>query len=170
MLLTAHNLEAITPIPNTEPAEETWGDGVVKLTPEQEAENMALLQQWNEAKIKATACKPAIEEELRLRKAVVKAFFPNAQEGANNKPLLGGYTLKAGVTLTRKVDPAALDALSSEFEELLISKDKLLDYKPSLKVSAYRELSSAQRHLFDQALIVTDGSPTLEIAPPKGTK
>lgn len=130
-------------------------------------EKLQLLQEWSVLRDQVATFKPIIDRELKLRKELAKIWFNFPQEGTNSAPLPAGYTLKAVLGYDRKIDPEALKALAPELEELGVHKDNLLEYKPSLKISAYRELTAAQRQVFDQALVVTDKSPQLSIVAPK---
>lgn len=122
-----------------------------------------LLQQWSDLNTQLKAVKDA---ELGLRKQLFAYFFPNPEEGTNTVDLGNGWKLKAGYKLNRSVDKAALMSVLKEMPEG--SEDTLIDYKPSLKLSAYRKLDKDICLVFDEALITKPGTPTLDIVPPKG--
>lgn len=105
--------------------------------------------------------------EMLLRQKIFKAFFPVPSEGTNNHELSDGWMLKGKHTINRDIDPGAFQVLRKQFEDAGIHPDALVQYKPSLVKREYNMLTEEQRHLFDQALIVKPGSPSLEIVLPK---
>lgn len=105
--------------------------------------------------------------EMLLRQKIFKHFFPTPEEGTNNHELPDGWMLKGKHTVNRDIDQGAFQVLRQQFEEAGIHPDALVQYKPSLVKREYNTLTAEQRHLFDQALIVKPGSPSLEIVLPK---
>ena len=106
-------------------------------------------------------------QEALLRQKIFKGMFLNPHEGTNSVDLPDGYVLKGKHNINRDIDPGALDALRPELKKAKILVDQLVRYKPELKIALYRELTDEQRQLFDQALIIKDGMPGLEIVMPK---
>jgi hypothetical protein len=104
--------------------------------------------------------------EMILRTKIFKAFFPTPKEGTNTAPLAEGWVIKGTFSIIREIDVGALDALGEVFEKAHISKDKLVKYTPSLKKAEYNTLTEEQKKLFDNALIIKPGSPSLEIVLP----
>lgn len=131
---------------------------------------MLKLQEWHLALAEAAKVKPIIEKEQALRKEVMSLFFPAPKEGANDFPLPQGWTLKGTHKLDRKIDEAALPAVKEQLREKGYNPDPLIDLKPSLNTAVYRTLSDDNRKIFDQALTIKPGSPTLELKPPKEPK
>lgn len=131
--------------------------------------SQADLTEWYNIQAELKRLKAA---ESVLRSKIYKGLFPNAIEGTNSHPLDGGYVLKAVRKVERKIDVAAFKALraeeDSDFTNLPL--DALVVYKPEVVMRAYRALSDEQRHLFDQALTIKDGSPSLEIVLPASAK
>jgi len=132
-----------------------------------EEEKLAQLTEWHVAKQEALACKPITDRELMLRKQLLRVFFPNPKEGANVCPLPNDCKLTITAPLTRSIDKEGLIELNDELVAMGIDIIGLIEYEPKLKVSAYRELSTEQRNLFDRCLVVKDGAPTIEIKEPK---
>jgi hypothetical protein len=124
---------------------------------------MTKLEKWYESQKALAAAK---EEEIALRKEVFGLFFPNPIEGTNTVELDDGWVLKGVHKLNRKVNEAAL---------LKVQKRKGMDeavkntiaYKPSLKKAEYNKLPDAKKAILDTALIMTPGSPSLEVVLPK---
>lgn len=130
------------------------------------------LQEWNEALVAATEAKKAIEKEQALRKEIMALFFPTPEEGTNKVDLGSGWTLKATHKIDRKIDEAALPAVFQQLREMGVNPDPLVHAVPSLATKAYKSLAQINpdaSRVFDQALTIKPGSPTLELIPPKAT-
>lgn len=108
--------------------------------------------------------------EMLLRKRIFTAFFPAPHEGTNKAPLANGWELKGGYTLNREVDGGAFLTMRQKFLESGIRVDDIVRFKPELAKTVYNGLVEAQRHLFDQCLVIKEGSPTLEILLPAKAK
>ena len=130
-------------------------------------EQEILIQQWQEAKAKAEEAKLAIDAEMELRKKVFAVVFPTPTEGTNKLELGAGYVLKGAYKIERKVDDAALGPVMKELRDMGVNADILVDWKPSVKISTYRECSTEVQRVFDRALIIKPASPTLELVEPK---
>jgi hypothetical protein len=105
--------------------------------------------------------------EMLLRTKIFGFFFPSPKEGTNNYDMPDGYVLKGKHTINREVDLGAFQAMREQFSQAGIHPDAILQWKPSLRLKEYRELTAEQLDLFDQCLIVKPGSPALEIVLPK---
>lgn len=135
-------------------------NNIAAVTQEEFNEWYALQNQMREIK----------EREMELRKKIFAFYFQGAVEGTNKLEMQDGYTLTGKRVINRSVDKGSLVSLTPELQAAGIKVDDLVEWKPSLKISAYRKLSEAQTQLFDQVLVVKDGSPSLEIVAPKGDK
>lgn len=140
--------------------------------PENEV-TQADLERWFVVKKQLNSIKT---EEMFLRLKIYKGKFVThdadgneilPKEGTNAVDLADGFKLKAQRVVNREVDKATLEVMKEDFRKSGINPDLLIEYKPSLKVREYRTLTEEQRKLFDQALIIKDGSPQLEIVLPK---
>lgn len=115
--------------------------------------------------------------EALLRARMFKHYFPTPKEGTNDLalgPLLqaagiedDGRVLKGGHVINRSVDEAALLVLMPALNEKKIPVEKLIKRKPELAVGEYRKLTDEERNLFDQALVIKPGTPSLEVVLPK---
>lgn len=105
-------------------------------------------------------------KELRLRKKVVASLFKDPKEGTNTLELAGDWKLKMKHTINRKLDEASLPAVWENLPEG--SEDRLVKYKPSLVKKAYDVLSDEELEAFNEAIITSPGSPSLELVAPKG--
>jgi hypothetical protein len=74
--------------------------------------------------------------------------------------------LKGGHVINRSVDEAALLVLASTFAEKKLPVDKLIKRKPELVIGEYRKLTKEEQLLFDQALVIKPGTPSLEVVLP----
>lgn len=108
------------------------------------------------------------EKEKQLRESIFGAYFPLAEEGTNNFDLGDGFVLKGKRVITRNVDKGSLSAITEELREAGVDVDAVIDWQPKLKVSVYRKLKPEQIHILDQALVIKDGIPGLEITAKKG--
>ncbi len=129
----------------------------------------SLAAQWYSAK---KAADKAVAAEKALRAELVALAFPNGlSEGAKNKAdLPESWQLSVTGVVNRTVDEAALGAtleLIKEKTGVVIDPADLIRYKPELKVSAYKELGEDVKKLFDNALVIKDGSPQVEVKLPK---
>lgn len=106
-------------------------------------------------------------KEMLLRTKIFGFFFAAPVEGTNNYNLPEGYVLKGKHTINREVDPGAFMAMREQFARAGILADAMVQWKPSLRLAEYRQLTAEQMKLFDQCLIVKPGSPALEIVFPK---
>ena len=127
----------------------------------------AKLTEWQNAKAEANKVNPIIEKEQALRKEVFDLFFPAPTEGTNKFDLPEGWVLKGTYKIDRKVDEQAVPAITEALRGMGVNVDLLVTYEPKLKTATYKELTAEQRVVFDQALTIKPGSPTLELVPPK---
>lgn len=112
--------------------------------------------------------------ESLLRGKIYKALFPNPEEGTNTIPLAEGWVMKAKRTIQRDIDMAALTINASipegethsRLTKLGISPEQLVKWKPELVLKAYRNLTNEQKEVFNECLVIKDGSPSLEIVLP----
>lgn len=117
-----------------------------------------LLDEWLKLKSELDAIK---KKEADLRKILFQGAFPNPVEGTNTATLEDGTIVKGTHKITRNIDEAALPAILEQMPEAV--RGNLVAYKPSLATSAYRKLTAEERKIFDQALIIKVGTPTLEV-------
>lgn len=153
-------------------------------TPEQlEAEKKQAYADLREWIVQADILKKAKDKEMELRNKVVTYFFPDGlREGANNMDLPDGWKLSVTGTINRKIDVAVEQAVRKEIaEKFHLDAGEWIKYKPELDVPAYRLLQKAVAgssgeaqaeakailSTFEQMLIITDGSPQVELKQPK---
>lgn len=121
---------------------------------------------WNQMKEQLEKLRAS---EMLLRLKIFGAKFPTPVEGTNSLPLSAGYVLKGVRKIDRKLDEP--EFANETFLEGCMSRNfnpnKLVKRKPELVLSEYRQLTEEQRGFFDSALIIKDGSPSLEIVLPK---
>lgn len=144
---------------------------------EETAVTPAELSKWYLLKKQLAEVKTA---ESLMRSRIAKFFFPTLDEGTNTHPLKDGTgaNLKMVHTIDRKVNEGELEALKaaiaaaaddekSNLKGVEFEWDKLIVWKPELKIGEYRKLSEAQREIFDRVLVVKPGMPQLDITIPK---
>ena len=116
---------------------------------------------WYELKLLLAKTKSA---EMLLRKKIFEFFFPEPVEGTNTAQLENDFLLKGGFAYDRQIDEAAWAAISKKLVKAGVkTPDVLVHWKPSLVKSEYDKLTEAQRHIMDQALVIKESSPSLEI-------
>lgn len=134
-------------------------------------EQTAKLLEWEAAQAEAMLVKPIIAKEQALRKEVAEMFFPDPEEGVNNFELpAGGFKLKLTYKIDRKVDEGSLEAVKEQLRAMDINPDTLIEMKPSLVLKTYRalvQINTEAAKIFEQALTIKPGSPTLELVAPK---
>jgi len=144
---------------------------------EETAVTPAELSKWYLLKKQLAEVKTA---ESLMRSRIAKFFFPTPDEGTNTLPLKDGTgaNLKMIHTIDRKVDEGELEALKAAIEAAKADDtsnlkgvdfewDKLIIWKPELKVAEYRKLSEADQAIFDRVLVVKPGMAQLDITIPK---
>lgn len=131
------------------------------------AEQIALMQEW--AKAKATAQQWA-DYELQLRQQIA-AQFGAAGDGSRTTDVGNGYKLGVVKSTRYTVDNTAeMRALVDKFIAFRDTEEvgtKLLKWKPSLSVSAYRKLPDWGRVYFDKFVTTTPNLPAIEIKGPQ---
>lgn len=139
-----------------------------------------LLMQWNIAKQQVEYAKA---HEMELRKHIVSRAFPNKSEGTKTKELGNGYALKASIKFNYSLDndnkkvEEALDAIGKCGNQGSFIAERLVNWKPSLSLSEYRELQDDKsdtgkqilRHI-NSVLTIKEAAPTLEIKEPKAKR
>lgn len=140
-----------------------------------------VLQQWGALKKQITFLK---EQELDLRKYIVKRAFPDGHEGTNTQELGNGYQLKAGIKFNY-----SLDKDNQKVEDMLAELARtgndgsfiaecLVNWSPSFLLTEYRqieadaadgsELAKQRLGIIARAMTITEAAPTLDIKEPKG--
>lgn len=141
-----------------------------------------LLLLWADLK---KAIETAKQQELDLRKYIVKREFPKAEEGINTKELGNGYELKASVKYNYTLaDNDTVEACLEKVANLgnagSAIADRLVSWKPSFLLKEYRQLQEDKDKgskfaddclkVINEMLTINEGAPTLEIKEPKVKK
>lgn len=164
------------------PVGQTWPSNPTPSNPWDALNEDQLLLLWSDIK---KAIETAKEQELELRKYIVKREFPKPKEGMNNKDLGNGYQLKAGVKLNYNLADndtveECLNHIAALGNEGPFIADRLVGWTPSFKLVEYRTLCEAKDkgderaikilNIVNQMLTITEAAPTLEIKSPKVKK
>lgn len=128
-------------------------------------EFLAKLATWQQAK---TQAEHFTATEKRLREELFSVAFPTPVEGTNNTELPEGWKLKGVLKMNRTLDPALLDTIKEAVRGMGFNPDPLVKYKPELVLKDYKALPDNVRHVFDGALTIKPGMPTIELIAPKG--
>jgi len=141
-----------------------------------------LLLLWQDKK---AAIERAKEEEMDLRKYIVKREFPKPNEGMNTKELGQGYQLKAGIKYNYNLADNdtvenCLNKISKLGNEGSFIADRLVSWKPNFLLTEYRALQEAKEKgekfaeqvldVVNEMLTIVPAAPTLEIKAPKAKK
>lgn len=134
------------------------------------------LEEWYRLKEQLASVKSA---EMMLRLKIYKGLFVAPKEGTNTVPLGDqGWVIKAKRVINRDVDQAALQHSMAIDEATQMSRlssngihvEQLIKWTPELVTKAYRLLTEEQVKIFDEVLVIKDGSPALEIVLPASAK
>lgn len=157
---------------------------LIKGTPEWYAERDRILGAWEASKL---ALEKAKEDEMNLRKEFVKFAFDNEKlSGTERIELNNGYQAKAvkklnfkfvapeGVKVVDAVDKALTEIEGLGGEAPFIA-DRLVKWTADLSVGEYNKLDESEtgrkiKTIINTVIETTEGAPTLEIVPPKGSK
>lgn len=141
--------------------------------PENEV-TQADINKWYELQAQLKSIKAS---EMLLRTKIYKGLFKDPVEGTNTIPLAEGWVMKAKRVIQRDIDIAALTINSanpelgpSRLELAGINVASLVKWKPELVLKNYRELTDEQKLIFNDCLVIKDGSPALEIVLPAKNK
>jgi hypothetical protein len=141
-----------------------------------------LLLLWEQKK---KAIEIAKEEEMDLRKYIVKREFPKPQEGMNTKELGNGYQLKAAIKYNYTLADNdtvehCLNRIANIGNAGTFVADRLVSWTPNFKLLEYRQLQEdAEKQdktaieiikIINDMLTIKEASPTLEIKAPKSKK
>jgi len=131
---------------------------------------------WEDKKEKLKIIK---EEEMDLRKYIVKRAFPNPEEGVNRVPLGETHELKAGIKFTYNLD-SDINKVEQIYDKIALTgnhgsfiAERLISWQPQFHLKEYRELQAGVeegnkaaieiKKLIDSILTIDQGAPTLEI-------
>lgn len=165
-----------------------WNSGVATAWPTQPSNPLdamtedQLLLLWADKK---KAIEVAKEEEMDLRKYIVKREFPKKQEGMNVKELGNGYQLKAAIKYNYnladndKVEDC-LNRIAQFGNSGSFIADRLVSWTPNFLLTEYRKLSEDKNkgdklaadilNIVNDMLTITEAAPSLEIKEPKAKK
>lgn len=138
-----------------------------------------LLSRWQSEHLLLTRAKA---DELRHRLEFIKfAFNKEKLDGTERIVLRNGYEAKAvkslryifvsrdaGLTAEEALK-AAIDALVASGPEGVFVANRLIKFTPELIVGEYKKLTPRLKEIVDTVVDTREGTPTLEIIPPKGT-
>lgn len=158
---------------------------LIKGTPEWFAERDRILAAWEASKLTLEKAK---EDEMNLRKEFVKFAFDNEKlSGTERVELNNGYQAKAVKKLnfkfvSRDENVKVVDAVDKSLTEIEalggeapFIADRLVKWSADLSVGEYNKLTESEigrkiKAIIDNVIETTEGAPTLEIVPPKGSK
>ena len=133
------------------------------------------INKWYELQAQLKSIKAS---EMLLRTKIYKGLFKAPEEGTNTLPLAEGWVIKAKRVIQRDIDLAALTINATVDSESGLSRltaagiqpESLVKWKPEIILKNYRELNDEQKLIFNECLVIKDGSPALEIVLPAKNK
>lgn len=158
----------------------SWLEGELKEgSPQWIAKRDELLARWQSEKLLLDRAKA---DELKHRLDFVRfAFSKDKLDGTERIELRNGYVAKAvksvryafvsrnkGETAEEALK-AAIDALVESGPEGVFVARRLIKFTPELVVGEYKKLPTRLREIMERVIEIREGTPTLEIIPPKGT-
>ncbi len=110
-------------------------------------------------------------EELDLRHKVIAACFGELPQGTTNCELERGYKLKAVVKPYAKAPDVAtlktaLEALAAAGEVGAMLVERLVRWAPEISIGELKKLTPEHRAIIGEAIIITTGTPSLELKAP----
>ena len=118
---------------------------------------MSIYQQWLDA---TNELKSAKDKELELRNLICEEILAQKLEGATTVHV-PGFKVTATAKLNRSVDREVLEAI---WDGLPDEEKECIDYKPSLKLTAYKKIEIGGGKLLE-AVTVKPAQATLKIVP-----
>lgn len=128
---------------------------------------MDVVRRWEALKALMSAVKAAADPEMVVRKQAFALLFPEPKEGTNTAELGGGWKIKGVHKIDRKLDEATLPDTITALRDAGVLTDRLIEYKPQLSISEFRELTEEQAAILAGAMTEKPASPSLELVPPK---
>jgi hypothetical protein len=158
----------------------SWLEGeIVEGSPQWIAKRDELLSRWQSEKLLLDRAKA---DELKHRLAFVRfAFNKEKLEGTERIELRNGFVAKAVKNLryifvSREEGETVEEALKKAIDDLVASgpegvfvANRLIKFTAELQVGEYKKLPARLREIMDRVIDTREGTPTLEIIPPKGT-
>ncbi len=126
---------------------------------------LAKVAEWSATKIKLAKLKI---EESTMRSKLFAFYFPLAKEGKTVEQMPEDWYLEGTQKMNRKIDEAALKAVMEQLPEG--SEDRLIKWKPELKLREYNKLHKKQQAIMDEAIIMTKATGSMKLCPPKKKK
>lgn len=96
-----------------------------------------------------------------INAALAAHFFPVHNPEGIQRAVVGEYAVMIEPKVNRTLDPVALPAVLKKMNKG--SEEKLIDWKPSLKLENWRGLSAKQKEIFAEAMTSKPGKTTFEI-------
>lgn len=105
--------------------------------------------------------KQAKKRIAEIDKALIPYFFNKPKPEGVQRKTKSGFVVMLKTGIKRVIDIAALSDVLAKCPKG--TEDKLVDWKPSLKLTEYRELPTKTQNIFKAALIEAEEKPTFEI-------
>jgi len=118
----------------------------------------AMIVEWSNA---CDALDTLKGQEMALRAEIFAALFPSPTEGVNTGATPSGVVVKGTHKINRALDVREWERLQAQVPPDV--RVVLVSYKPTLNVSAWKDLTPSQRLFLANVVNEKPGLPTLEI-------
>ena len=103
----------------------------------------------------------ARKRKAEIDEILTKHFFPKPKEEGTERKEANGFCVMLKTAVKREIDVAALPLVMKKLPPGM--EEELLNYKPALRLANYRDISEANRRIFDHCLTITPANATFEI-------
>ena len=129
-----------------------------------QAQRDKLVSDWQHADMLLKASKAA---EYQLRLEIARDLFDaKVESGTENLDLGAGYTLKCTKKLNYSLDAKRVESVLDQLSSPILA-DRLVSWKPDLRVSEYKQLPDDDRTLVDTVLTIKQATPAVQLVEPK---
>ncbi len=128
-----------------------------------------LLADWENSRAILDGAKT---NEMELRRQVQASFFPTPKEGTQRVDLANGWALKfvhkTNYTFDDKDElHKALSEIEATGNEGAFVAQRLVSFKPELKVAEYKTLADPYRKIIDRVITTKPAAPAIELEGPR---
>jgi len=117
------------------------------------------LELWVKTKEKLVELR---DMESTMREELCNEIFPRLTEGTNTA-MRGDIKVKCVLKVNRSLDEAALSAVIQQLHQLKVDTRNVFEYKPTLKLTGYKNLNKEAKAIADECITSKPGSKTLEV-------
>ena len=129
-----------------------------------QAQRDKLVSEWQHAD---TLLKSAKAAEYQLRLEIARDLFDaRVESGTENLDLGSGYILKCTKKLNYSLDAKKVEGVLQSLSSPILA-DRLVTWKPDLRISEYKQLPDDDRVKVDTVLTIKQATPAVQLVEPK---